>query len=186
MSQHRRRTQQAFTLIELMVVVGIIGTLAALAIPAFTTYARRSKTAEATTTLRRLFDAGAAYYQQEGWGTRGAVLIGSAAGSSACTVANATTANAVGVHKTQVDVGSSSSFSALGFTIGDPVYYQYNITMSPGARCGNVARSPLYTLEAVGDLDGDGSRSSFLLDTASNEDNELIRAPGFFIIGELE
>lgn len=186
MSRRRRLGRQAFTLIELMIVVVILGILAALAIPAFTGYVRRSKTAEATTNLRSLFGAAAAYYHQENWGMRGTVLLGAASASHACTVGNASTGNTIGPHKTQVQVPSTSPFSALGFTLGDPIYYQYNITMSPGARCGNVARSTLYTLEATGDLDGDGVASSFLLDTASDSDNQLIRAPGFYILNELE
>jgi len=77
------KKKSGFTLIELMIVVAILGILAALAIPAFIGYVRRSKTSEATGNVNSMFKSAAAYYNQERTG-RGIA----ATGSSYCIVGN--------------------------------------------------------------------------------------------------
>ena len=60
-----KKNTRGFTLIEMMIVVAIMGLLAAIAIPAFTKYIRRSKTSEAVMNLRKLFDGSVAYYNRD-------------------------------------------------------------------------------------------------------------------------
>lgn len=57
--------KKGFTLIELMIVVAIIGILAAIAIPNFVRFQARSKQSEAKTNLKALFTAQKAYYGEK-------------------------------------------------------------------------------------------------------------------------
>ncbi|MBW2940194.1 pilin [Zhongshania aquimaris] len=61
-----KRTQQGFTLIELMIVVAIIGILAAVALPAYQDYVSRSQAAEAMNLAGGLKIAVADSYSDKG------------------------------------------------------------------------------------------------------------------------
>jgi len=58
--------QRGFTLIELMIVVAIIGILAAIAIPNFLKYQAKSRQSEARTNLGGVFVAQTSFYGEQG------------------------------------------------------------------------------------------------------------------------
>ena len=60
----RIKGQQGFTLIELMIVVAIIGILAAIAIPNFLTYQAKAKQSEAKLGLGGLFTTATSYFAE--------------------------------------------------------------------------------------------------------------------------
>src|SRR4030067_129927 len=66
---HKKRGQRGFTLIELMIVIAIIGILAAIAIPQFTAYKKRGYNASAKSDLKNIYTAAQAYFSDNPTGT---------------------------------------------------------------------------------------------------------------------
>ena len=58
----RIRNRQGFTLVELMIVVAIIGILAAIAIPAFLRSVKKSKASEAEGNVKKMMDGAKGYF----------------------------------------------------------------------------------------------------------------------------
>ena len=71
MARHRRglkprRNQGGFTLIELMMTVGILGILASIAIPTFMQYQSRARTSEAKASLGAIYTGEIVYFTEDG------------------------------------------------------------------------------------------------------------------------
>ena len=131
MRKHLRRSQKGFTLIELMIVVAIIGILAAIAIPNFLRFQLRARSSEGKTNVAALRTAEESYRAEFG---------------SYVAAAAAPTAGVPGNTKAVFD--STTGFDSIGWSPEGRVYFQYEITSSDGG---------MYTIDARADIDGDGS-----------------------------
>ena len=122
-----------FTLIELMIVVAIIGILAAIAIPNFLKFQLKAKTSEGKTNLAAIRTAEESVFAEFG----------------TYVSANASpTANSKNVKQDFVNVdGANQGFDLIGWSPEGRVYFNYGVNMS-GAT---------FNASAGADIDGDGT-----------------------------
>ncbi|MEZ4359923.1 MAG: prepilin-type N-terminal cleavage/methylation domain-containing protein [Kofleriaceae bacterium] len=144
MHRFAKRAQQGFTLIELMIVVAIIGILAAVAIPAFMDYMKKGKSSEAELQLAKIktnakaeFNTNSSYPVVVAPLTPAATCCGGVQNKCAVNPAD----------------WAVASWQALDFQLDEPFYFQYSYTGAAAA----------YTATAVGDLDCDTNTITYTL-----------------------
>ena len=124
-----KTNRKGFTLIELMIVVAIIGILAAVAIPGFMQYIKSSKTSEAKTNLNSLGKGAISFFEAEHYSKDGM-----SATSKQYPVGDA----ALGKPASQTTIGikydptkedniddEKKLWGDLNFEIKSPIYYYY-------------------------------------------------------------
>lgn len=175
----------AFTLIELMIAVCIIGVLASVALPTYQQFMLKAKGAEGVQTLSMLYKGAVAYWERP-FGNQGIA----ATGAGHCLVtgslnpADAAEAAAgmppmppVGYKRT-ADYLHNSIFAALGYSRADAGYFvALPIAYSIGGEC-NGPDGPAYALLAACDIDGDGMIGGYYLPVFIRN-GELQRTPGY-------
>ena len=147
------RDQKGFTLIELMVVVAIIGILAAIAIPNFLRYQAKSRQAEARTNLGASFVSEVAYFGENArygsFGEIGYALAGTSNRYTYRSPANGGTAGSTG----------AAAVDLLPAGLGGSTP-EYTVVPSAASIAGaGIAAS--FSATATGNIDGDATNDQW-------------------------
>ena len=203
MRAYKRMGKEGFTLVELMIVVAIIGVLAALAIYGVTKYFANAKTAEAKNTIGAISRAASAAFEREisdsqilGKGTAGNVSSFSLCDTSTTTIPDDVPAgNKVNPDPAkQVVDPPTMGWTCLRFSMTEPVLYQYSYTKdgSPVSGASGGPNVPVYTsasffeAAAEGNLDNDTDHSFFARGGQVQDDGTLTLATQVWNFNEYE
>jgi type IV pilus assembly protein PilA len=145
-----RKAQRGFTLIELMIVVAIIGILAAVAIPQFLSYMKRSKRGEAELNLNLIEKSNIREF-----GDNAGFVPDVQAATPAATCCTQNQGSAKKCLATSADWNGVAAWDKLDFEMNKNFYFQYSYA--------GVANGASYTATATGDLDCDGTSVSYVL-----------------------
>ncbi|MHB8255191.1 MAG: type IV pilin protein [Acidiferrobacter sp.] len=139
--------QYGFTLVEVMVVIAILGILAMIAIPIYSSYVKDAKYAQAESDLVLLSTLMERYYQNH---------------------------NAYYATTTNLQPYTSTTPTLRGWTPGTGVLFTFNITnpdpgMPAGCNAGAITTGPSYLLEAIpGPTSALPNTDAFYLDSDNN------------------
>jgi prepilin-type N-terminal cleavage/methylation domain-containing protein len=134
----KKKLQKGFTLIELMIVVAIIGILAAVAIPAFMDYMKKSKKTEAALQLNKIAKNSKSYY------ITNAKFVTTTSDDQPATIPCGAKVGGTWTDATWME---------LDFQIDEPGLFQYKYT----------GGSTSATATAIGDLDCDATTITYTL-----------------------
>ncbi len=183
------RSQKGFTLIELMIVVAIIGILAAVAIPAFLKFIRKSKTSEANINVKSIGDGAVSWFDAEHADANGTPIVKHFPNTLSPTGATGVGAQVPGAAPCATgnplytkDSGrwESEPWKSLKFGINKAHYFRYQYLPS------STATSASFTVWARANLDCDGTESTYSVRATVNTSTGEVERTNMIITEALE
>jgi len=170
MSPPQRKSNTAVIIVVVVVaVVVVIGGLAAIAIPSFMKYTKKSKSTEARQFVRKMYDGARQYYMDPSYApdrlqpveqqfpepSAGPVPpLGTCCGERC---------------EPDATLWNNEPWISLRFSLDDPHYFHYEYIVDRQARS--------FTVNAYGDLDCDGTYSTFSMTGVADESGYIGTAP---------
>jgi type IV pilus assembly protein PilA len=126
----RLRRGGGFTLVELMIVVAIIGVLAAVAIPGFQRYLAKSRASEAAPLLRQIMDGATTYFYSDHATSAGEAVSPQFPLATGWYPAEVPHGRKVIPTATDPATADALTWTQLRFTILEGVYFHYQFASS--------------------------------------------------------